>query len=253
MIDTHCHILYGVDDGPTTFEETTEMLKKAAAEGITTICATSHFDKGALHVPATIVQQQVANLQQYISAQQLGIRLVAGHEITLNKRTVQKIIDGEALPLGNSRYVLLELPSRHLPSDIDEVLHELQVQGYLPIIAHPERQQMIIKSPQTVMRLIHLGAYTQVTAPSLVGYYGKHVQKTAWQLVAMGAVHFIGSDAHDSTHRTFYMRAAEAAFHQAEKSHNWIEYQHNNYQILCNERVEVPLPQITKRRWWQLR
>ena len=124
---------------------------------------------------------------------------------------VEGLENNEILPLNeDSGYVFVEFPSDHVPRYSKRLLFDIQVAGYKPVIVHPERNQTIIQHPNILFEMVEKGAFTQITAASLVGKFGKKIKKFTHQLIEANLTHLIASDAHNTTTRGFCMRDAFA-------------------------------------------
>ncbi|WJY26427.1 tyrosine-protein phosphatase [Sporosarcina trichiuri] len=201
MIDMHCHLLFGVDDGPKTIEETMRLLETLHAEGVTGIISTSHALQPQYHVPAEEVKSQLRLLEDILAGSDTPVTLHSGHEVRLAEDIVDKVKTGEVLTLAGSNYLLLELPSGSVPAYTTSIISQLLTEGITPIIAHPERNRGISEKPERLERLVHAGALSQITAGSIAGGFGKAIQKLSLQLIEANLVHCYGSDAHNTANR----------------------------------------------------
>ncbi|GBF73581.1 hypothetical protein PA598K_01883 [Paenibacillus sp. 598K] len=208
MIDIHTHILPGIDDGAADWEASLALARAAAAEGITTIVATPHHASSSWRNPASVVRPLVDELQTRLDAERIPLRILPGQEIRVHGDLLDAWERGELLTLGDSSYILVEMPFTEIPAGMADLLHELRVMGLRPIIPHPERSAPIMKQPQRLAELVEAGAYSQVTAASLLGGFGKRCQESAWTLCRQGLVHLVSSDAHHAERRGFRMREA---------------------------------------------
>ena len=251
MVDLHCHILFQADDGPETFEEALMMLEEAAAQGITHLISTSHVQKGALNVSKEDVFEKLALLRHHIDQQGWNLKLFEGHEITISENTATRLKAQEILTLAHSQYALIELPSGHLPHYTMPVFHELLEAAYVPIIAHPERQQNIMQDATVLEQYVRSGVLAQLTTDALLGNYGKRVEKTAFELLERRLIHVIGSDAHDLARRCFDMQRALRLLEKRGFSEYAALLLENNEAVLNNQPVELLEPQQPiKKRWW---
>lgn len=208
MIDIHSHILYGVDDGAKDLNDSIEMAKAAVDEGITTIFATPHFNEKYLNHKQEILNK-VARLNEVIQEKQIPLTILPGQEPRIYGDLLEDYNNGQVLTLNNAgKYMLIELPSNHVPRYTEQLLFDLQLNGLTPIIVHPERNQEIIENPDKLYQFVKKGACTQVTAASLAGYFGKKIKKFSLQLLEANLTHFIASDAHNLSGRSFKMREA---------------------------------------------
>lgn len=209
MIDIHSHILPGVDDGAQTLEESLEMARKAVDEGIDTIVATPHHRNEKYDNPRLGVLHYVQELNFELERAGIPLTVLPGQETRINGDMVEELKEGTMTPINiDSGYVFVELPNDQVPTYTKSMLYELQRVGYKPIIVHPERNKKFIQDPDVLYHLVKSGAYTQVTAGSVAGKFGKAVQKFSLQLIEANLTHLIASDAHDTKRRGFFMKDA---------------------------------------------
>lgn len=202
MIDIHCHILPGLDDGPDSMEETLEMCRLSVERGMTGIIATPHMFNGMFPTDRKSILESYALVRDVLASEGVPLKLYAGADLHLVPGLGEKIQNNSALTLNDGRYFLLEFPSRLLPPNLNQVVEELIFLGYIPIITHPERNEAILKREEILFDLIHLGALCQITAMSLTGEFGKRCERFARTIIEAGAVHFIASDAHSTGWRS---------------------------------------------------
>src|SRR5216684_716312 len=196
MIDTHLHILPGVDDGPETMQESLELARVLVQEGIHTAIATPHYNDEFLLRSATEIQERVNQLQQELDRHNIPLRLFAGHEALIKPGLVEDIQAGRLATLNGSRYHLLELWNNSWVPETERVIFELRAAGIVPVIAHPERYRVIQQDVERLYVLVRRGVLTQLTASSLVGQWGKTVRRCAQALLKKNLIHCIASDAH---------------------------------------------------------
>lgn len=209
MIDFHCHILPGLDDGARSFDESVEMAKIAESDGITEIVCTPHIKKGYATPTLKAISEAASELQSLLESAGIHIRLHPAAEVAL-ERNLADLIDRGEMPTvgGDSRYILLELPWQGIPDYTGTVISELLSSGVTPIIAHLERYHDIIVDPALAWEFVEMGALAQINSGSITGMLGEGVQTTALTLVSHGVAHVIGSDAHSSGRRCPQLRAA---------------------------------------------
>lgn len=197
MIDIHAHILPGLDDGAQDMETSLQMARNAAADGIKQIIATPHVISTGFPNSREKIMEAVFSLRQALQQENIPLELFPGGEYRLEADLPQRIQQGQVLTLNDSsRYILIELPSSVLPPFFERVMYDIQLQGLTPIIAHPERNQVIMEKPQLLQRLTERGILAQITATSVTGDFGRGIKKSAWQIIKQGSAHFIASDAH---------------------------------------------------------
>lgn len=217
MIDLHAHILFGLDDGAKTEEETLEMLQIAEKEGITTMAATPHYIHGANAYDAAAYQQQLEETRQLIKDHHLSIQLLSGNEIYLDEYSCQSLKEGLAHPISDSNYVLVEFSMLAIPEGAENYIDGLRHKGYTPIIAHPERYPEVQEDPWNLRPFLQQGCLLQLNSHSITGLFGRKVQKTATQLINSQMAHLVASDSHSSRNRAPRMKEA---FHQISKQTN---------------------------------
>lgn len=205
MIDMHSHILYDIDDGSKSFAMSCQMIDDAVAAGVKQMFATSHFIAHDNNYSVDDLKDRVAKLQKYIDEEKYDFDIILGHEILIDHLTIDHLESGKALTLGDSSYVLIEFPMYDIPVYTDHVFHELKLAGYIPIIAHPERNKKIIEDPNRLYSLLEKGAFSQLNLKSLTGKFGKEAQSTAEILLRHNMYHFVGSDVHRPTSEQCFM------------------------------------------------
>jgi protein-tyrosine phosphatase len=209
LIDIHCHLLPGVDDGAKDFQESIEMAKAATAEGITHIVATPHHNNGKYSNSKEQIIAKVREMQDALQKENIPLTILPGQELRINGDILQDYENGKLLTLNDAgKYVLIELPSNHVPRYTEQILFDFQMKELTPIIVHPERNQEIIENPEILYQLVKKGACTQITASSVTGHFGKKIKKFALDLIEANLTHFIASDAHNVTTRPFRMQEA---------------------------------------------
>ena len=199
MIDLHCHILPGLDDGSRSAEESLAMVRLALQDGIRTIVATPHALDGVYNVLPAEITEGVAVFQKLLGARGLDLRVCVGADVHLSPGMAEKIKTGAVGTINDTgRYFLLELPPQTIPSGIKEEIFALKMQGITPIITHPERHPAILRDMNLLHDFISMGALSQITAMSLTGEFGEGVQRCSQELLKHRFVHIIASDAHSA-------------------------------------------------------
>lgn len=252
MIDIHNHILPLLDDGSQSLEESLLMARAAVAEGIHTIIATSHHANGNYDNEAKIIIAAVNELNQHLQTNQIPLTVRAGQEIRLYNNLIDDLHTDKLLTLNHSDYILIEFPSSRIPSTAKEIIHELTVMKRIPIIAHPERNQEIIKDPDKLTQLIEWGALSQITSSSINGLFGKKLQAFSLDLCRRDLVHFVASDAHNLTVRPFGLNTAyEHILHSLGEDYTHY-YLSNARHIMDNTPIPVREPISRKKKWYKI-
>ncbi|MEH7336777.1 CpsB/CapC family capsule biosynthesis tyrosine phosphatase [Neobacillus drentensis] len=208
MIDIHCHILPGVDDGAKSLAESIEMAKHAVEDGIKTIIATPHHKNSKYENPKTQIIDKVNDLNKALVKEGIDLKILHGQETRIYGEILEDLEIGDILTLVESKYLFIELPSGHVPRYTERLFFDIQMKGLIPIIVHPERNQELIERPDVLYNLVEKGALSQVTASSLSGYFGKKIKNFSHQLIEANLTHFIASDAHNVQNRSFKMSEA---------------------------------------------
>jgi protein-tyrosine phosphatase len=208
MIDLHCHILPGVDDGAQSLSDSLNMARNAFEQGIHTIVATPHHLNNSYENPKQLILARVEAFNQLLQKEQIDVKILPGQEVRVHGEMIEGHKAGEILSVNHTPYVLVEFPSNHVPRYTEKLFYDLQMNGLIPVIVHPERNQEIIQHSELLYQLVKKGALTQITAASVCGDFGKKIKNFTLQLVEANLTHFIASDAHNLTKRTFKMREA---------------------------------------------
>ncbi len=193
MIDIHSHILPNIDDGAKTIEESIALIEEAQNAGFTDIISTSHYLENYYEADNKKRSELIEEIKSNINSE---IRIHLGNEIYITEDIINLIKTNKASTLGNSNYVLFELPMNSNVLYLKEVIFRLIENDYIPIIAHPERYLYVQKDPNMLIELIEMGVLFQANYASIEGYYGKHAQKTVKLLLKNDMIHFLGTDVH---------------------------------------------------------
>jgi protein-tyrosine phosphatase len=208
MVDVHCHILPGVDDGPDAIEESLAMAESAINDGITHVVATPHCSS-----EYAFDYLRVQRLRDHLQSE-IGDRLTlaTGCDFHLNPENIEALrSDPSRFCINQHEYLLVEFNEISIPPSMDETLHDLQLKGLRPIITHPERNAILRRQPERLAKWARLGCYVQVTAGSLTGTFGPRAQEDSLCWIGKGFVHFVASDAHNTKRRPLRLQPAYAA------------------------------------------
>lgn len=203
MIDVHCHLLYGVDDGPGKIEESIAMLKEAAAQGVTDIILTPHYRRRMFKFDKELILEHKAELEPY--ANEIGIRLYLGTEFHVNGDIIEYLEKGRCLTLADSEYVLSEYEFDTEYSYIFKTTQELIRHGYVPVIAHVERYRCLVQNPKRLEELQEIGALIQMNAGAIVGEEGWGTKSFCKKVLKHGWVDIVASDSHGIKKRVCLM------------------------------------------------
>ncbi|MBC2276847.1 tyrosine protein phosphatase [Listeria welshimeri] len=238
MIDIHCHILNQIDDGPKSMEQSILMAQQAVENGFTDIIATPHYLNNTFNNPGNSVLETTQKLRNILLQLQIPLTIHSGQEIAITNNIAKNLFLGENLSLAKSKYVLIELPAHDFPIYTNEILFQLLLEGYIPVIAHPERNQKIIDNPTLIRNVIDRGSLVQITWSSLNGYFGKKSRKISEYLLKNNLVHFIATDAHDIHKRSFNITDAKINLKSIISPEQQTYLQTNNNFLLQNKTIK---------------
>lgn len=208
MVDIHHHLLPGLDDGSDSMETSVAMAKLAAADGITHVVCSPHANGNYAFDPAVNTARTDA-LRARLTEQNIPITLGRGCDFHLSYENVNYAKrDPARFSINGLGYLLVEVPDYGLPPGLTETFYELQLAGLTPILTHPERNPTLQKEPERMKEWLRGGLLIQVTADSVTGHKGKHAQRMAHDLLEKRWVHFLATDAHNTTSRPPRMREA---------------------------------------------
>lgn len=203
MVDIHCHLLYGVDDGAKTMEESQAMLQEAHRQGIEAIILTPHYRHGMFAYPNEMIEEHYTSLRSY--AGELGITLALGTEYHVNSKIVESLESGRCRTLAGSRYVLTEYSHHSEFGYIYQMTQELILNGYIPVIAHAERYACIVESLERAEQLRELGGWIQMNADAVLGQEGMAAKKFCKKMLREELVDVIASDSHGIRERACHL------------------------------------------------
>ena len=196
-----------MDDGSKTLEQSIEMLKMAAAAGTTELVCTPHANRDFKFEPL-VIRERLKELEAGIGS---ALRLYTGCDFHLSYENIQDAITHpRKYTINQDRFLLVEFSELLIFRNTAEIFGRLQEAGMIPIITHPERNQLLTMRLEEIARWVEAGAYVQVTGQSLLGQFGKKAAEFARALLDRRLVHFIASDGHDLKHRPPTMNEAHA-------------------------------------------
>lgn len=224
MIDIHCHMLPGIDDGPEGLDVSLAMARLAVANGITETVVTPHIHVGRYANTRESLGKATREFQQCLQDNAIALRVRMAAEIRIGPELMTMVEAGQVPWLGSLdgyQLVLLELPHSHIPPGTDKLVKWCLQRNIRPVIPHPERNKDVIRDLEKIAPLVKLGCLLQVTAGAVAGGFGWAARKRARQLLKRGWVSFLASDAHNTRHRIPDLepgRAAAAAIVGEEES-----------------------------------
>ncbi|OFA10595.1 tyrosine-protein phosphatase YwqE [Lentilactobacillus sunkii] len=209
MIDLHCHLLPGVDDGSKSMDISLKLANDAVRDGIDYALLTPHHMNGIYLNHKKVVIKQTQDFQVELDRHKIPLKVFPGQEVRINGDLLTALDQDDILFADEGgRYLMLEFPDDDVPSYTSTMIYELMQRGIIPIIVHPERNTKIMKKPDILYRLLNRGCLSQITAGSYVGAFGYKVQKFSKQLIQTGQAYVFASDAHDLPNRKYEMTNA---------------------------------------------
>ncbi|MGX7030438.1 tyrosine-protein phosphatase [Vagococcus zengguangii] len=248
MIDLHCHILPGLDDGAQNMEDSLAMARKAVASGITHILCTPHRNGKYQNSKADIIEA-VINLQSVLDEEHIPLTLFEGQEVRISGDLMQEYEAGLLLGTDVSdRYMLIEFPTQDVPLYSERLFFEMLTKGITPVIVHPERNSVFIEEPNKLIPFIEMGVLTQMTAPSYVGVFGKKIQKVSEQMLTHNLIHMMASDAHNLKTRDFYLEEAFTKLRKEYGKAKAYEFEQVAKALINGDDVQIPAYQEIKKK-----
>lgn len=243
IIDIHNHMLFGVDDGAKTVEDSIALIKDAINKGVSHIILTPHYklnDKN-IKLDMKIVSKNFNILKQIVENENLNIKLHLGNEIYFRSNFYELLESGEFNSLAGSKYILIEFSVINTPKNIPEMCYESRIKGYIPIIAHVERYETLYNNNSLLSEILNEGAHLQVNASTIINMESKESYKFSNYLLKNELVSFVASDVHDLDARCLYL---DLAYKKVMKlcGDNYADkiFNINQQKILSNEYFDTP-------------
>ena len=213
LIDLHCHLLPGIDDGAKDLDMTMTMLRKEQEDGVDAVVFTPHFYYERMSLEEFAHHRAKAYRQTASACRKAGIQVAArlGAEVFFTPALPS--LDLSVLAFAGTRYLLIELPTTYHPAGIEDVLYAIQQQGYTPILAHVERYPYVTEEPTLLYNWVSSGAIAQINSSGLIR--GGHTAKLLNKYIQWNLVHLLCSDAHNMHTRQPNLRQAHEALPEA--------------------------------------
>jgi len=207
VIDIHAHILPGLDDGPRDIKESIQICELAYEQGIDTIVATPHI--GRYDNDKNKIVGALSQLNDKKPTSLSNLKLYYGSDTLFLESLPSQIKEGDIVTINDTgKYLLLEFPHDHIPNTAKDVVFRMLALGTIPIITHPERNKKIQKNPKLLFEFISQGALSQLTAFSLVGGFGRHVERLTYLILKNNLAHVIATDIHSVKGRSINLKPA---------------------------------------------
>lgn len=213
MIDIHSHIVFDVDDGPKTIEDSRALLEESYRQGVRTIISTSHRRKGMFETPEAKIEENFKQVQELAKEIADDLTILYGAEIYYTSDILDKLEQGKIPRLADSQYALIEFSMITPYKEIHTALSNVLRLGVTPVVAHIERYHCLENDEKKVRDLINMGCYTQINSssvlkPKLFGDTYKFMKKRAQFFLEKDLIHFVASDMHNLNPRPPYMQEA---------------------------------------------
>lgn len=214
MIDLHCHILPGIDDGAATLDEALILARHAVASGITRAILTPHYVPGRFENTRDGIRERALQFRAELASRQIALEIGFAAEVHVSPE-VLTLEESGALPVLGSvdgyRILLLEMPDGHIPPGTDKLVAWLLARKIRPLIAHPERNKDVMRNVNKIGPFVEMGCWLQLTGGSVAGVFGPVCQQRSQQLLERGWVTVIASDAHNMSARKPELEPARKA------------------------------------------
>lgn len=255
MVDLHCHLLPGIDDGSKSMAISLRLAKEATENGVTHALLTPHHMNGRYVNHKKDVLRLTQEFQQQLKDHQIPLTVFPGQEVRINGQLIQALDNDDILFADeNNRYLMLEFPDDDVPHYTNQMVFELQQRGITPVIVHPERNTKIMAHPELLYQLLEKECLSQITVSSYVGTFGKKVEDFSRQLIENGQGYVFASDAHDLPGRKYEMRQAFDKLRQEFGNELADQYARNARAITNGDNVPLNTIQPLKKKkhflWW---
>lgn len=250
MVDLHCHLLPGIDDGSKSMEISLRMAREATENGVTHALLTPHHMNGHYVNHKQDVIRRTKEFQKKINAHNIPLTVFPGQEVRINGQLLEALDKDDILFADTAgKYMMLEFPDDDVPHYTNQMIFDLQQRGIVPVIVHPERNTKIMAEPDVIYQLLQKGCLSQITASSYVGTFGKKVEIFSRQLIEAGQGYVFASDAHDLPGRKYEMRQAFNKLQHEFDDDMVNRYQQNARSIINGENISLnDLRTIRKRK-----
>jgi protein-tyrosine phosphatase len=256
MIDLHIHLLPGLDDGPSSLDETLEMCRLCSEDGVHTLVATPHIIREVYENRRAEILEALEALNRALPVLGLSLQILPGADIRLDYDLIERMDRGELLTINDgNRFLLLEFPDALHAQDYTRVIAALKKRGITTILSHPERNLYFQEYPEALYDLVYSDVLLQITAQSLLGGFGPEIRKFSERLLEHRLIHILASDAHAPLGRSPGLRDAVRRAAECigeDEARNLVEG--NPASILQGALPEVPTPipwKKARRPWWR--
>ncbi|MGN1282531.1 MAG: tyrosine-protein phosphatase [Limosilactobacillus sp.] len=240
MVDLHCHLLPGIDDGSKSMEISLRLAREATENGVTHALLTPHHMNGRYINHKQDVIRRTKEFQEQLNIHRIPLTVFPGQEVRINGQLLDALDKDDILFADTAgKYMMLEFPDDDVPHYTNQMIFDLQQRGIVPIIVHPERNTMIMAQPDLIYQLLEKGCLSQITASSYVGTFGKKVENFSRQLIEAGQGYIFASDAHNLPGRKYEMRQAFDKLRHEFSGELAEQYQQNACSIINGGNVQL--------------
>lgn len=240
MIDMHCHILFGIDDGAENINDSMDLIKEEVGKGVKHIICTPHFRYNREYTKEKVFKN-FELLKEVTQAKRIEVNLYLGNELYLGSDFYKVLESDEYYSLAGSKYLLVEFNYSSTPQNIADTCYEVKIKGYTPIIAHVERYSQLYNNINSIKELINEGALLQVNASTIINKENKDSYKFAALLLRNRLASFVASDVHNISSRGFYLKEAyEKVKKLYGSSYADIIFFKNQLKIISNDNITFP-------------
>ena len=240
MKDLHSHLLFGIDDGCKDIGESITLLKAAQKQGITDLVLTPHYmENTKYNVNNEEKKKRFEELKEEVKKQGIEINLYLGNEVYITENIKDLLKQQEITTINNSKYLLIEFPLGNMLYNTKDIIYNLVVEGYVPILAHPERYRIFQRHPEHIDEYIRVGALLQGNYKSLLGKYGSDAKKTLIYFLKNKKITFLASDCHHE--KDFQIKKIKKKLKSITKSDNMVEdlLENNFNKVMKNENIGI--------------
>ena len=240
MKDLHSHLLFGIDDGCKDIGESITLLRNAQEQGITDLVLTPHYmEETKYNCNNKEKNKRFEELKTEAKKAGITINLYLGNEVYMTENFLDLLQKGEIETINKSKYLLFEFPLGNMLHNSKEIIYQLVVAGYVPILAHPERYRIFQRHPDHIEEYLRMGVLLQGNYKSLFGKYGSQAKKTLIYFLKKHQITFLGSDCHHE--KDFKIKKLKKKLKSIVKSDNMIEdlLENNFNKVITNENFGI--------------
>ncbi|MDF2156324.1 CpsB/CapC family capsule biosynthesis tyrosine phosphatase [Algoriphagus sp. CAU 1675] len=221
QVDMHSHLIPGIDDGSKSMEESIRLIKQLADFGLRKLITTPHIMSEFFRNTPEIIHMGLEDLKREVASEGIAMEIEAAAEYFMDEVLLEKVEAGEPLLTFGDQYILVETGFVNKPQMLFEVLFQLEMAGYKPILAHPERYQYLIFNKELLKDLIDRNILFQVNLLSFTGFYSREVKEFAEMLLKKGLIKFLGTDCHNDRYLEVLGTLPQTKYYRQLQEANW--------------------------------